>query len=64
MPDTERCTLCDPRPEATDEECDKWPGFFRGCLCEAQGGVVNGWKCDGKGNLTRVGSEYSEGREP
>lgn len=49
-----KCTLCDPRPEATDAECDKWPGHYKGCMIKEEGHPINGWNCDGRGNLTKV----------
>lgn len=47
------CTLCAP---GSNEEAS--PGFYHGCMCHDEpGGVVNGWTCDGIGNLTRVVQE-------
>ena len=48
----EVCTNCS--LGASDEECSKWPGFSPVCLYEDGGKKpINGWICDGKGNLTK-----------
>lgn len=50
MTEKTMCTLC--APGSNEEQS---PGFYHGCMCNDEpGGVVNGWKCDGQGNLTRV----------
>lgn len=51
--ETTKCSLCDPRPEVTVEECDRWPGHYKGCMQKDKGKPINGWVCDGRGNLTR-----------
>ena len=49
------CTLCDFHVDTTQEQCDKYPGYVKGCLYKLEGNKpINGWVCDGKGNLTRT----------
>ena len=31
------------------------PGFYTGCMQKDEGKPINGWTCDGEGNLTRAG---------
>jgi len=57
MTEKTMCTLC--APGSNEEQS---PGFYHGCMCNDEpGGVVNGWKCDGQGNLTRAepGASYN-----
>ena len=42
--ETDKCTLCSSKPAE---------GCYTGCLVKDLG-PLDGWNCDGKGNLTRI----------
>lgn len=52
------CTICTGIKNRDDPKADDWPGFYRGCICQDQGGTCNGWSCDGEGNLHRVAQAW------
>lgn len=47
------CDICDPRPDATLEECSEWPGHYLGCAKKDGHNIYPDFECNGKGILTR-----------
>lgn len=46
---TTTCTICAPGSNEKDS-----PGFYHGCMAADEGGVCNGWTCNGQGQLTHL----------